>query len=266
MSKEAYRKKAEARIEEQQAKLDQLRAKAKGAGADARLEAEKQIGELEEKLRKAKRKLAEVAAAAEDVWEDVAKGLDDAWEDVSSSAKRLFSRFSYADSRLASARPGREEPFVHPWVVAQLRVKGGGQDVALAHQHRLAVHPRQHLHVRAQLAQPRRANEHAAQPGEGGVRIGVCGCGEGVHLGAVGVAGGAAVEDGEGFDGMVLHLARQQDRAGAGAQHRVAGGDEAAQRLVELQARQPLGDGRALATGQDQRIEPVQVLLTQYGR
>ena len=83
MSKEAYRKKAEARIEEQQAKLDQLRAKAKGVGAAVRLEAEKQIGELEEKLRKAKRKLAEVADAAED-----------AWEDVSSSAKRLFSRFS----------------------------------------------------------------------------------------------------------------------------------------------------------------------------
>jgi F0F1-type ATP synthase membrane subunit b/b' len=94
MDKGAYRKKAEAKIEEQQAKLDQLRAKAKGAGADAQIEADQQIGELEKALKTARRKLEDIGAAAEDAWEDVAKSFDRAWEDVSGSAKKLFSRFS----------------------------------------------------------------------------------------------------------------------------------------------------------------------------
>ena len=94
MDKGAYRKKAEAKLEEQQAKLDQLRAKAKGAGADAQIEADKQIGDLEKALKTARRKLEDLGDAAEDAWEDAAKGIDRAWEDVSEGAKKLLSRFS----------------------------------------------------------------------------------------------------------------------------------------------------------------------------
>ena len=95
MDKGAYRKKAEANLEEQQAKLDQLRAKAKGAGADAQIEADKQIGDLEKALTPAiARAIAMIGDAAEDAWEDAAKGIDRAWEDVSEGAKKLLSRFS----------------------------------------------------------------------------------------------------------------------------------------------------------------------------
>jgi hypothetical protein len=93
MSKEAYKQKAEARIEEGLAKLDEARAKAKGASADARLEAEKYIAELETQIGVAKKKLAEIGDAAEDAWEDVTKNLDDMWDGISGGIKDVFARF-----------------------------------------------------------------------------------------------------------------------------------------------------------------------------
>ena len=94
MDKGAYRKKAEAKIEEQLAKLDQLRAQAKGASADAQLEAGKQINDLESALKAAQRKLEDLGDAAEDAWEDAVKGFDRAVEDVGEGARKLLSRFS----------------------------------------------------------------------------------------------------------------------------------------------------------------------------
>ena len=93
MSKEAYRQKAEAKIEEYQAKLNEARAKAKGASADARLEAERQIGELEKKVDAGRQMLAGIGEAAEDAWENLAKGLDDAWDDISGGIKKVSARF-----------------------------------------------------------------------------------------------------------------------------------------------------------------------------
>jgi F0F1-type ATP synthase membrane subunit b/b' len=92
MSKEAYRQKAEAKVEEYQAKLNEARARAKGASADARLEAEKQIGELEKKIDAGRQMLAGIGEAAEDAWEDLARGLDDAWDDVSAGIKKVIAR------------------------------------------------------------------------------------------------------------------------------------------------------------------------------
>jgi len=92
MSKEAYRKKTEAKIEEYQARLDGARAKAKGASADARLNAEKQLAELEKKIDAARRKLAEVSSAAEGAWEGLAKRLDAGWDDLSDRLKKVLGR------------------------------------------------------------------------------------------------------------------------------------------------------------------------------
>jgi chromosome segregation ATPase len=93
MSKDAYRQKAEAKIEEHQAKLNAIRAKAKGATADARLDAEKRIGDLEEKLDAAKKRIADIGDAAEDTWEELTKSLDSAWDDIAGGIKNALARF-----------------------------------------------------------------------------------------------------------------------------------------------------------------------------
>ncbi len=85
MSNAAYRQKAEAKIEEYQAKL-------KGSSADARLGAEKHIRELEKQIDAGKKKLTELGDSAEEAWTKLGKGLDDAWEDTSQRIKTFLDR------------------------------------------------------------------------------------------------------------------------------------------------------------------------------
>src|SRR5919204_5861885 len=56
-----------------------------------------------------------------------------------------------------------EEQPVHARVVRQLRMKRADDDVALAHEHRLAVQLGEDLDVRADLAHARRADEDATE-------------------------------------------------------------------------------------------------------
>ena len=66
------------------------------------------------------------------------------------------------------ARRGGEQRLVDPGVGGELRVEGRGQHLPLPDPHRPAVHTREHLDLGAGPAQPRRADEHAAQLGERG--------------------------------------------------------------------------------------------------
>lgn len=93
-TKQVYQQKAEAKLAEKRADIDKARAKAKGAGADARLEADKAVGELEKKYTAAKKKLEQLGDTAEDAWDDVAKGFDDACDDVGGAVKKFFGRLS----------------------------------------------------------------------------------------------------------------------------------------------------------------------------
>jgi hypothetical protein len=92
MSVEAHRAKAEAKLEEYQARLGVARAKLKGASADARLEIEKQIAGMEANLEAARSKASGLAAAADDAWSDLTDGLDAAFEGMSSAVKSFFSK------------------------------------------------------------------------------------------------------------------------------------------------------------------------------
>jgi DNA repair exonuclease SbcCD ATPase subunit len=91
MSSDAYRQKVEAKLEGYQAKLDGARAKLKGATAEARLEAEKQINELQSKLNAAKAKAAKLADAGEGALSNITKDLDDKFAGLASAVKRFFS-------------------------------------------------------------------------------------------------------------------------------------------------------------------------------
>jgi hypothetical protein len=125
-------------------------------------------------------------------------------------------------------------------------VERAGEDPALADQHRPAVDAREHLHLGPRTPQLRRADEHAAQLRQ---RLALGEGGEGIDLRAVGVAHRHHVEQAEARHRVVLHLARQQDRPGAGAEDRPARLGEGPDRLVEALARQALRERRARRPG-----------------
>jgi hypothetical protein len=90
MSSEAYKQKAEAKLEEQKAAIDSAKARLKGMNADARLEAEKQLSGIERAYEGAKVKMAEIADAGEEAWDEFTKGLENTWGSVTDSVKKLL--------------------------------------------------------------------------------------------------------------------------------------------------------------------------------
>ncbi|MCX5876746.1 MAG: hypothetical protein NT087_10735 [Deltaproteobacteria bacterium] len=78
-SKEAYKQKIEAEVELAQAKLAELRAKAKSSVADVRIKYAKQIDDLELGVGTTKVKLKELGEAKDDVWENLKAEVESAW-------------------------------------------------------------------------------------------------------------------------------------------------------------------------------------------
>lgn len=91
--KKAYEKKLEAKLEEWNADINKLKAKADSAEADTQLEYYKQIDVLRTKQDEAKKKLNELKDASDDAWEDLKVGIESAWESLGSSIKSAMSRF-----------------------------------------------------------------------------------------------------------------------------------------------------------------------------
>jgi hypothetical protein len=91
MSVDAHKQKAKAKLDEQKAAIESAKAKLGGLTADARIEAEKQLGKLEDGYEAAKLKMADLADAGEDAWEEFAKGVESTWGSVTASVKKLFS-------------------------------------------------------------------------------------------------------------------------------------------------------------------------------
>lgn len=91
--KDQYVEKAKARLDQWNADIDKLQAKAAEAQADARIEYEKQITQLRKQRDEAEAKLKEMSAAGEDAWRDMKTGFDKAWDDAASAFEKAMSRF-----------------------------------------------------------------------------------------------------------------------------------------------------------------------------
>lgn len=87
-TKDAYKAKFEAQLEQAQAKLLGLRAAAKEKSADGKIALSKHIDTLERSISEANAKLAELAHASEEKWGDFKAGLEGAWAAVAESLKR----------------------------------------------------------------------------------------------------------------------------------------------------------------------------------
>lgn len=90
--KELYRQKKQAELDEWQAEVDKLKAKASGVSADAQLEINKQIEALEGKLKEGKAKLVELEQASDDAWESFKDEIESAWDSVKSAFSKAASK------------------------------------------------------------------------------------------------------------------------------------------------------------------------------
>jgi len=92
--KQAYEQKLEAKLEDWQASIDKLRAQAKEAGADARIEYDKKIDELRAHRDQMEEKLSEMRNAQAAAWTDIKGGVDKAWDDMSKAMQDAWNRMT----------------------------------------------------------------------------------------------------------------------------------------------------------------------------
>lgn len=91
--KEAYAKRVQAQLDEWDADIQKLKAKADKASADAEIEYQKQIDKLKRQREKAGHRLSELKAAGSDAWEDLKDGVESATRALSEAIDSSASRF-----------------------------------------------------------------------------------------------------------------------------------------------------------------------------
>jgi len=92
-TKDAYKQKVEAELELVQAKLAELKAEAKSAGADVQIKYGEQVNKLEKLTDATKEKLKELDAASEATWEHLKQGVESAWDTLSTAVHDTVSKF-----------------------------------------------------------------------------------------------------------------------------------------------------------------------------
>lgn len=78
--KELYRHKYRAQLDEWKADVAKLKARAAGAKADAQIEMNKHVKELDQRMHEASAKLAELTAAGEGAWDSVRQNVEKTWD------------------------------------------------------------------------------------------------------------------------------------------------------------------------------------------
>lgn len=92
-TKEEFVRKMHAKLDQWNAEIDALSAKADAAEAGARAEYHKQLETLRSKRDHARSKLHEVESASEGAWQDLKAGAELAWESVSEAVRSATARF-----------------------------------------------------------------------------------------------------------------------------------------------------------------------------
>ena len=88
--REAYKQKLEAELEVE-AKVAQLRAAARSKSVDARVEYDRRLEQVEEKLAIAKDRLSDIGDATGESWESLKAGAESAWASIAASVKDAFA-------------------------------------------------------------------------------------------------------------------------------------------------------------------------------
>lgn len=91
--KNAFEQKQEAKIEQMNAEIERLKAKAKEADAESRIKYQEKVDELEALRGVAKTKLDKLKQSSESAWTDISKGLDEATMSLATAIKNASQEF-----------------------------------------------------------------------------------------------------------------------------------------------------------------------------
>jgi uncharacterized coiled-coil DUF342 family protein len=91
--RELYQQKIQAQLDEWRAEIDKLRARVSGKSADAQLEWNQRIRQLEEKVEEGKAKLDELGETSDEAWKSVQKGFASAWTSLRSAFSDAVAKF-----------------------------------------------------------------------------------------------------------------------------------------------------------------------------
>ena len=88
-----YIEKFKIKLDEWDTDIDKLEVRAQQATADLKFEIEDQLTSLRVKRDLARLKLAEIADASEEAWEDIKTGADEAWSSLKEAVDKARSHF-----------------------------------------------------------------------------------------------------------------------------------------------------------------------------
>ena len=91
--RDVYVQQLHAKIDEWNADIDKLAAKADQVEADSRREYQEQIDRLKHKRREIEGKLTDLKQSGEEAWHDFKTGIDLAWDSMNEAVKSAMSRF-----------------------------------------------------------------------------------------------------------------------------------------------------------------------------
>lgn len=92
-SRDEYIRRIHAKLDDLNAEIDLLAAKADGVSADVKKEYQEQIEALKAKQAVARQKVAELQLAGGSAWEDMKSGIDLAWTAMGEAIDSARSRF-----------------------------------------------------------------------------------------------------------------------------------------------------------------------------
>lgn len=91
--RQAYIEKMKAKLDEWNADIDKLEARARDAEADARIRLHQQLDELKATREDAARRVRELQDAGSDAWESMRQGAEAAWEEMARAFRDASNRF-----------------------------------------------------------------------------------------------------------------------------------------------------------------------------
>ena len=92
-TKEAYLEKLKAKLDEWNAQIDKLKAKAAQSKADAKIEIEKRVGDLETQRQAVENKIQQLVQASRPAWEDLKGGVQSAWNKLDEAVRSATEKF-----------------------------------------------------------------------------------------------------------------------------------------------------------------------------
>jgi len=91
--REIYKEKAQAKLDELNARIDLLKSQMKGKTADAKLALNRQVALLENKREDLQSRMRQLRSGAENAWSEIAAGLDRAMDEVEHALDRAGDEF-----------------------------------------------------------------------------------------------------------------------------------------------------------------------------